>query len=1369
MKVVENSSKLSEYFAKMKCEVEHEVLKGYYNINKKMEDIVCQLLNLAFGYNLYNKNTERPNFPAIDLADDARRVCVQVTFDNSLSKINKTIETFVGTREKLSEKYDRLVFFMLAGRDKSLDGRHIKKRGIKFDVNKDIMDYDDIIRATENLTNEKLYPLVQFIEDQYVNHFKVRLDEIQKRLPDNVVEPFIKRKIAPLAEYHYIYRNEGKDAADVLEENNRLVLLSEAGKGKTEEAKRIVNTISRNERYTFPFYKSLRTYTDQKIEDLVPLEYREIPPQNLVFVFDGLDEVDEKCRTTFIKNLEEFCIQNSGVRIIVTCRNNFYKQFSKGAGSTLSGFKEYIFCSISLEDINALLEAIKINTESFWNELKKKGLTQLIYNPFYLNKVITIYKEKQTLPYKKELLDEIIYDSFILDGNKYKNSSVEIEEAKTRMMDLLSIIGLSMEFMGKNFLKEEEYQQLINNAENRRLIKYSSVWGRNEEGNWSFTHNNFGEYLAAKRISEYSIDDIKRLICYENTERIRATWVNTLSFLVNKYRDKALIDWLINSMPEFISYIEEDVIDNSIRQKIFRLLFENCKKKKTWLSHIVISADLICTKSDIEFLISEIKSNSHPTTVGNALRVLGGSGSLYGMEDEVKSLLMEVCLSVKYTNYNKECALENLADFKLGNLDELRKIIVVNDKEEDSQLRKSYFYYCNKAKIVSDGIDIFLDRYNVVKGVRATFTKEDEDDEVEPYYFNEQLEYEQGFGLIDKESGIKKVIDFLESTKIRHRELNEKIVTSFCDSIFRTCGATLTALKYILKLYLVCERDFHDYCLDIINKTVKGKDKKLDFFKLYMKADRKKRFRSYELIIDDECMEYFYHEYVEGKYSDEIANDILVTCMNTYKCYNKIKEMYEERTGVKISNREIIDYNKIMRESTQKFFDNIFDRKKFFEFVDAFLMTYGNGSLTVEEIRGIKHERISRDSIYSYLADFLSFRVKDEGIINTDSLAKWDWDFFILSKAHALLNGKEQVSVSGEQQRIIEGLCNKNLAKVDFRNAIEYKEKGSYSTNSMCIYLWFFRCKFDLAYPEDILIDMLEFEWVTENGSLGIGYIEENAPKRKVNERIIENIKTGRVYLEVLKNHLDYCIRNNIESCVEAVSTYLLNTEITESDRMNAYNYIISFISVSEFVARYFYSLDENFKKQLISNVIERDSVVLREWLLENLKSAKEINDQMMYAKHLITIQAKEGLMFYYMWAVENNKTYKSDMHSGINAALATIHDAELLEYLVKFVELTLKPGFKDKDFSGIYYCAKQSIVSIAQQGEAEYLNVGKMLEKVIHDNSEYEKIGAISYLIEEVEQAYYNSRLSPPRIGDVKKELYDLAMKYKKSEEDWV
>ena len=65
---------------------------GLTDINSEAEDFCCGLLNEMLDGQFHNLNLERMNFPAVDLGDRERRICVQVTSTAGAEKIDHTLD-----------------------------------------------------------------------------------------------------------------------------------------------------------------------------------------------------------------------------------------------------------------------------------------------------------------------------------------------------------------------------------------------------------------------------------------------------------------------------------------------------------------------------------------------------------------------------------------------------------------------------------------------------------------------------------------------------------------------------------------------------------------------------------------------------------------------------------------------------------------------------------------------------------------------------------------------------------------------------------------------------------------------------------------------------------------------------------------------------------------------------------------------------------------------------------------------------------------------------------------------------------------------------------------------------------------------------
>jgi hypothetical protein len=93
---------------------------GFSDMTRLLESLSIQLFKASHGLVLKNKNLLNPNFPAIDLVDDAQRTAVQVTTNADAKKIRHTLRVF--SNHELAKDYDVLIIhgFVDVGRIRDL-------------------------------------------------------------------------------------------------------------------------------------------------------------------------------------------------------------------------------------------------------------------------------------------------------------------------------------------------------------------------------------------------------------------------------------------------------------------------------------------------------------------------------------------------------------------------------------------------------------------------------------------------------------------------------------------------------------------------------------------------------------------------------------------------------------------------------------------------------------------------------------------------------------------------------------------------------------------------------------------------------------------------------------------------------------------------------------------------------------------------------------------------------------------------------------------------------------------------------------------------------------------------------------------------
>lgn len=148
------------------------------------EDFVAKLLNIIYGYNLINLNSKDKLCAAIDLGDDNKKVCFQVTStspENQRKKIKETMRKFI--KEEKYKDFISLKFLFLGDKQKEYRRGFDTQNLFTFDPKKDVINLQDLIDELSSLPDEKLEQLNHLIESEpfYKSNFSAEMQILQQR------------------------------------------------------------------------------------------------------------------------------------------------------------------------------------------------------------------------------------------------------------------------------------------------------------------------------------------------------------------------------------------------------------------------------------------------------------------------------------------------------------------------------------------------------------------------------------------------------------------------------------------------------------------------------------------------------------------------------------------------------------------------------------------------------------------------------------------------------------------------------------------------------------------------------------------------------------------------------------------------------------------------------------------------------------------------------------------------------------------------------------------------------------------------------------------------------------------------------------
>ena len=194
------------------------------------ESFYCGLLNAMMGGNLKNMNREKPNFPAIDLGDDAPvaldgkavRLAVQITSTGTRQKVRHTLGEFFSNN--LHDRFDRLIV-LVTGKTETFKEEPKLSVDFDFQSGRDVWSEKKLLDRIRDLSDDRFEAVADYV------HKRLTMPESRQRLNLPLQ--------SGMAAKNFVGREEElRELAQRFEKDPIVVLSGLGGMGKTELAVR---------------------------------------------------------------------------------------------------------------------------------------------------------------------------------------------------------------------------------------------------------------------------------------------------------------------------------------------------------------------------------------------------------------------------------------------------------------------------------------------------------------------------------------------------------------------------------------------------------------------------------------------------------------------------------------------------------------------------------------------------------------------------------------------------------------------------------------------------------------------------------------------------------------------------------------------------------------------------------------------------------------------------------------------------------------------------------------------------------------------------------------------------------------------------
>ncbi len=1221
--------------------------------------------------------------------------------------------------------------------------------------------YDSFI--TELELQEKAFISIQ----QLTEKLTITKDSqiLFQRIKYNEITGYIHRKIYPAEKYNpdefwLLEDKYNEDLANIIKVKNKITLIGDAGSGKSIELERVANYFSQENAVFYPLLIRLNTYTDQSINSLLPGDWEKIPENQLLIILDGLDEVESKNKRDFIRKIELFSEQYPSTTIIVSCRTNFYLSGSEQSAGTLKGFDTYILRDLQYPEIEQYVQQkFAAKTSRFFDGINKNQLQPLLKIPFYLVKLVDIFKVNNNLPNSKALIFEHLLIARITFDEDHFRKTIELNEYRDKIIRTLEYVALGMEALGRNYILSDELRKLLPDLTLRDLIKHCTSWKTENEGvTWQFEHNNIQEYLAARILSRQSLDIIKNFVSFQpEYKKIIPSLVNTLSFLLSISKNPELLDWILENEPEIAIKFEPDKIENHDKIKIFKDVFNYYKEREIWIDRDKFRFNEIGRFGQlddiIDFLLFEIKAAKHYTTVSNATKILGTMRLSHSFKGRASDLLIKAAvnkLDTETTENVQQDALMALSFLKINSKDIVDQIVSELRNSKSDWVRYGLYYFLHTSEFLDEYIDIFLE------GIIYTRFQVSSANIQRSRLGNERFELIEGLKKVNSPEAIIKVVSYF----IDHANDLHDLFAVKHDVSFLAENTSKAYLKdpSILDLAVNFSLSMLD---NYLNKEAGQFIRFFEYtdtrFLAFQKTLIEKSHNKEDLLAalaDDQCLEYIIEQYeIENFPEDDIWRFIQTLRWKNKDLFVKFYENINEKFDNKFILPPDRDFEKEGKERNQRDFDLLFNKQGVIDEIKRIFDFEDKQAFTTKELSKLRTKHWP-DLYYSDLAvEILRIIVKDEEIALENAIEiinSWDWDWFCISKIYKKLINNEEIKLSQEQQRWIEEWCYSNVHGVDFKHAITKTDEKRYSFLTSAIYLWYFFKRFNLEYPKHILFDMLSFEYDRQ----GIEYLEDYLDETEMSSRILENLEENIIIDDVLKNHIDYCKRHGIKEVLKFALIEIVNINRDKHDEIRR----IALETVCELsdslteLEEYLPDITDDFKWQAFDELFKNKSSYAHEFLLKLFQTSGE-PDRFKAAEYLIKLQDLNALAYYVDW-IKMERNFSRDMYN--SSPLPSLQTLDAVVFLIELLRMNYQEDFNQSDhFERLDRLVLDALTRIALLSDNNYFEIKRSIEDFIEKyKGNYKNVNWLYSFLEQLEQKHYINKSEQISIDEVLEKL---------------
>jgi hypothetical protein len=1153
------------------------------------------------------------------------------------------------------------------------------------------------------------FELKGYIDKEALKPLQATLNELKQRSDrqeesEKAMAEQRRKRPAPIAEPdgylpRYVFNDKDemsvkmlslhKTILDYMGQSQHIALLGWGQTGKSFELQHLGHILS-GPKYDYHVYQvKLDVYSDQDISSYIP-DIAFLPKEKIILLLDGLDEVLQEFYGMAIKKIHAFGVAFPKVRMIISCRQNFYETFaSANILNTLPDFLPLTLMELDHDTTKKYLEELpNMDAVGFYNAIRLSDLSGLIKTPFYLIRFAQKFVGAGKLySGKNELFEEMINDGIRADVARHHVTDHKSLEDKLRVaLEKLSFI---LEMQGKNYFKLAELDQIFKDSETVKLIKEAGrlVYGETRpDGYWRFIHHNIQEYLAAKVLCGLEIADIKSIITKDPAASIvKPGWIHTISFLINLLdkqdaRRNGIIDLLIKNEPGLFLKFEPDKLSDEIRSLIFQRIFDYYKTEDKRLNRTKFDyAELAAfcqNRKSVELILNILESQDTENQVMNALEIT----SHYQLKSfpDLKARFKNA-LTILLSNPSEDIQYQSMialnsalslkpAEFK-QNFDQFKF-------SQSTWLRSALFQGIWRRNLAAVYLEFLLD---VIKKIILVEKNRGYMEESEHRLGDEDIYLLAALKTLKRKGSFIKLIEFWGNYisplhySIHFRELLPWIL----EQVGKTDDNEYYHL--ILNIFVSNSSNFYNhYRIDELVKYFKKIGKEFGVFKSLCTAKSPLQYTDMKIMspfYNDEAKQFIIQEIVNGNISQKEVEVFQLVLNEDHKErvpeFNQIVNLHLTMAmPIEVdwtSNRS----QELIRESA-----TLFNLQAYEKEIESLYHAAGKDFISWDQLHYFDQSDKVESAVRYWVFDNFQTISNPNYQFDKHQVLKdviLEWDLRWAPRLYRFAKNNIDWEPDPKQRLLIVEWVETMLSNIDFTNVdLSWTSQRDEENNEAIIASFLIRQFHINELEEDIYLDMLSMQRWTDSAPEIFEFVKTVVPLPAIEEKVLQNLYERKLDPQALKNHLNFVSENQITSAAPLLIPYLADNGTHEWD-----NVLMIFRSLDgdlKELQSIFPGLDQYNHNRLVVAFIEEKNIFIETYLENRLAGQSDPKERLTTAKFLIRLQKRAGLAEYYEYMKREKKV--PDISAPGNP-LYEIRDLSLLDLVFQLLILAYDPSLK--------------------------------------------------------------------------------------------